>query len=158
MGESIASRRRIIDGCVRIDFCCNDPDNGLFAHAVCQIHLPDQLLELTAKQWGILSFRGCPRFAEVKGGIRLSGKTWPIVASKEWYGNWCWNSYWMRDHVARQFLVWLHGRRLFNCECGETRLFNLWKRAEPLPLEPEKEHPNGLGRLLLKSMLAEARS
>lgn len=143
---------------VRIDFACNDPDNGLFAYAVCQIHLPDQLLELGAKQWSLLSFRGCPRFAEVSGGIRLSGKTWPIVRSIEWYGNWCWNAYFMRDQVARQFLVWLHRRDLFQCECGETRLYNLWKRREPLPLEPEKEHANGLGRLLIKSMLAERRA
>lgn len=139
---------------VRIDFCCNDPDNGLFAHAVCQIQLPDQLLELVAKQWSITSFRGCPRFAEVPGGIRLSGKRWPIVRSIEWYGNWCWNAYWMKDQVARQFLMWLHRRRLFQCECGEERLANLWELDMPLDLEPDKEHPSGLGRLLVKSMLA----
>ncbi len=144
----------------RIDFACNEPDNGMFDHCVCQIHLPDQLLELTAKNWCITSNRGLPRFAEVIEdqrvvAIRLSGKRWPIVRSKEWYGNWCWNAYWMRDQVARQFLVWLHRRGLFQCELGETRFYHLWKRKEPLPLEPDKEHPSGLGRLLVKSMLAE---
>lgn len=141
---------------IRIDFACNDPNNGAFAGRVAQIHLPDQLLELTANAWNILSFNGCPRLREDGNWIVLSGKRWPTVRVKEWYGNWCWNAYWMHDQVARQFLVWLHGRRLFHCECGETRLFNLWKRDEPLDLEPERADPRGLGRLLVKAMLGEA--
>jgi hypothetical protein len=115
---------------IRIDMACNDPDNGLFAGRVAMIHLPDQLLELTANEWNILSFRGCPRLREEPGAIILSGKRWPIVRAKEWYGNWCWNAYWMQPQAAKQFLVWLHGRGLFHCETGETWACELWDLAD----------------------------
>jgi hypothetical protein len=143
---------------IRIDMACNDPDNGLFAGRVCQIALPDGLLELTANAWGVLSFRGCPKLVEKGSAIRLAGKQWPIIRSEEWVGNWCWNGYWMRDQAARQFLVWLHARGLFHCEAGELRLSNAWDQPLPLDLEPDREHPVGLGRLLVKAMLAEDRA
>jgi hypothetical protein len=148
---------------IRVDIACNNPDNGLFWGRVAQIALPDQLLELTAKQWRITTPRGCPTMSEITNAagrlvaIKLAGKHWPVTRSREWYGNWCWNAYWMTDQTARQFFVWLHGRRLFNCETGETRLFNCWKAPDQLPLEPEKRDPAGLGRLLVKAMLAERR-
>lgn len=133
---------------IRIDICCNDPDNGLFDHVARQIDLPDNLMELEARYYD-----RPPRFVDLGGAFRLAGKRWPYVQSKEWVGNWCWNAYWLEEPVARAFLIWLHGRKLFDCTCGEQRLFNVWKLDEPLDLDP-----NGLGRLLLKAMLAEARA
>lgn len=132
---------------VRIDIACNDPDNGCFAGCAQMIELPDGLMELEAR-----SYDRPPRFADLGGAFRLAGKRWPYQRSKDWFGNWCWNAYWLTDADARAFLIWLHGRKLFDCTCGEERLFNIWKLDQPLDLDP-----NGLGRLLLKSMLAEAR-
>ena len=120
---------------IRIDIACNDPDNGLFQHRVTEIQVAGQMLELVAKQWGLLSPNRCPRFEEKSGAIVLSGKRWPIVRSREWFGNWCWNAYWFEVETARDFLQWLHRRRLFNVECGDSGLFDMWKADAPLRLD-----------------------
>jgi hypothetical protein len=112
---------------VKIDLACNDPDNGLFWDRVEQINI-GELLVLSA-------LRTPPTLRELPGAIRLAGKRWPVLGSKDWVGNWCWNRYVLDLDVAADFLVWLHGRRLFNCDQAETRLFNLWRLPEPLPRE-----------------------
>lgn len=127
---------------VRIDFACNDPDNGLFAHCVEQIQLPDQLLELSAK-----SMRP-PRFAERPNAIRVCRRWWPTKRSTGWYGNWCWDAHWFDASVATELICAIHKSRLFCCDEGETRLYNLWQLDEPLDAE-------FLNRMLVKSMLAE---
>jgi hypothetical protein len=114
---------------IRIDFACNDPDNGNFAGRVAQIHVGDAL-ELVARNWNILSFNGCPRFRVDRRFIVLSGKRWPIVQSVDWYGNWCWNAYWFEPDVAADFLVWLRGRDLFQCEGGDVIACDSWERNE----------------------------
>jgi hypothetical protein len=134
--------------CIRIAFACNDPDNGIFAGRISQIALPDGLMELEARSWD-----RPPRFRDEGRAIVLAGKRWPVQFVKTWYGNWCRNAYWLTEPDARAFLIWLHGRKLFDCSCGEQRLFNIWRLDAPLDLDP-----NGLGRLLLKSMLAERRA
>lgn len=110
----------------RVDVVCNDPDNGLFAHCAQQIQIGSQLIELEAKDW----FRP-PRFVEISGAFRLSGKVWPICGSQDWVGNWCWNGYWMDIPVIVDFLAWLHGRDLFSLTCGEDRVFTRWGWREP---------------------------
>jgi hypothetical protein len=135
---------------VRIDLACNDPDNGIFAGRLCQVNV-GRLLDLTARNWSITSFRGCPSLREGRDVIAVSGKRWPIVRSEEWVGNWCWNGYWMREQVARQFLVWLHGTGRFQCEGGDSDWASAWDEPSPLPLEPDKDEQadlSGLGRLL----------
>jgi hypothetical protein len=117
---------------IRIDMACNNPDNGNFVGRVCQIQLPNGALELTAKAWNITSFTGCPKLDESSSKVVLSGKAWPIVRSKEWFGNWCWNAYWFESREALNFLVWLHGRSLFRCEGGWSDLCDVW--AKPLPI------------------------
>ena len=135
---------------IRIDMACNDPDNGVFAGQVCAISLAHDLLELEATAWTITSFRGCPTLKETSGGIRLSGKPWPVVRSKEWIGNWCWNAYWMDEEIAADFAVWLHRRGMFRPDNGEARLFEMWESR--MPLDREFVH-----RQLVKATLAEQR-
>src|SRR5579875_3760956 len=96
---------------IRLDIACNDADSGLFAGRAQMIELPDGLMELEARHYD-----RAPTFLEVSNStFRLAGKRWPFVRSKEWVGNWCWNAYWLEEPVARAFLIWLHGRRLFQC-------------------------------------------
>ena len=105
---------------VMIDMACNDPDSGLFNHCVEQISLGYEFLELE------LGKAVPPRFAEFDQSIRLSGRKWPIIGSTYGVGNWCWNGYWMAIPVAVDFLTWLHGKQIFHCTSGETRLSNIW--------------------------------
>lgn len=118
----------------RIDFACNDPDNGNFAGRVCMIHLPNGALELTANAWGITSFRGCPKFGyALNADIRLSGRQWPTTDRKCWYGNWCWDAHWFEAAVAHEFLEWVRHRGMFHCEGGLVTLCDAWEAPEPLP-------------------------
>lgn len=112
---------------IRIDVACNDPDNGRFAGRAEMIQVGLPFLELTARR------EPAPRFVEIPGRFRLSGRTWPVANSREWFGNWCWNAYWLELPHAVDFLIWLHGRELFHCDQAEARLFSLWHGRKPLP-------------------------
>jgi hypothetical protein len=121
---------------VMIDIACNDPDNGLFAGRAEMIEIGTDFIELEV--------RGAPpRFIDDGAGtsnlIYLAGKRWPVIGGKYSVGNWCWNGYWMEIPVAVDFLVWLHGRRLFNLTCGETRIFNMWKSDRSLNNPTDRE-------------------
>lgn len=117
---------------VMIDMACNDPDNGLFNHCVEQISLGYDFLELECVK------AIPPRFAELDGAVRLSGRTWPIIDSKYGVGNWCWNGYWIAIPVAVDFLTWLHDKNIFHCTSGETRLFNIWNSPRPFDEDDRK--------------------
>ena len=105
-----------------LDVCCNDPDNGTFdgrAHgrSVGSIELEP--------------LRHPPRFVLTDKGFRLAGKEWPVTASKDWVGNWCWNRYRVSngldtyDVMLARFMFWLKGRKLFTCVSGPDPFF-LW--------------------------------
>ena len=111
---------------VMVDISCNDPDNEVFAGRAVQITCGVDFIELEARR------EPAPWIAELDGAIRLAGKKWPILGSKEWVGKWCWNGYWMKTDVAVDFFVWLHGRKLYQLTTGETRVYNLWKLEQPL--------------------------
>ena len=112
---------------IPLDVCCNDPANGLFDHCAPWLSILD--LELCAKR------DPAPRFVELSGGFRLSGKVWKIDWSKEWHGNWCWNRY--RLYHPRtpggwlmvDFLTWLKKRGLYTPDAGPTELFE-WFSGE----------------------------
>lgn len=123
---------------VSIHMACNNPDNGDFAGRVCQIALPDEAIQLTARAWNIMSYRGCPKLREQQhGNFVLSGKRWSYVRRRSWVGNWCWDGYAMIATQATEFMVWLHKRDLFQCEGGWSDLCEAWDKPAPLVL-PEK--------------------
>ena len=122
---------------ISIHFACNNPDNGDFAGQVCQIALPDGALDLTARAWRITSFRGCPKLRDGMDSFVLAGKRWPVIRRKFWVGNWCWDSFTLTSDKATAFMVWLHGRALFQCEGGWSELCDAWDRPPPLNF-PEK--------------------
>ena len=111
---------------VAIDLACNDPDSGLFAGRIQGVQIyyrcGDPLVELEPRttRAPLLTRLG-------EGRLRISGKSWPIVGSKEWFGNWCWNRYWFDRGVAADLLIWMQARDLFVCSTGELRIFNAWK-------------------------------
>lgn len=110
---------------VMIEVACNDPDNGNFAGRAEQTQIGDQFVELEAKR------EPAPRFVETPRGFRLAGKNWTTYGGKDWFGNWCWNGYWMTIPDAVAFLAWLHQRDLYDLTTGESRIFSRWKWREP---------------------------
>lgn len=113
----------------RIEMSCNNPDNGNFSGFVAAIQVGT--LELMSNSWWLPSRPG-PRLKVEANRFRLAGKWWPYVESKEYFGNWCWDAFWVEPNICVDFLVWLHGRRLMQIEAGEQRVFNLWHRDAPL--------------------------
>lgn len=119
---------------VSVHMACNDPDNGDFTGHVCRISLENNALELTAKAWTITSYRRCPLLRDVTARGRhvfyLSGKPWQYERRQSWVGNWCWEGFALTAPVATEFLVWLHGRGLFQCEGGWVELTEAWDAPE----------------------------
>lgn len=134
---------------VRLDFCCNDPDNGQFAGRIAGVQLPDMDLELAADDMVGPVFRLLPA-DRMRVGRRVFRWEW----SKEWFGNWCWNAYYVEPAVAVELLASLHGSGRFHVECGEERLFAHWKDRRPFDAA-DREF---LERRLIKGMIAEERS
>lgn len=110
---------------IMIDIACNNPDDGIFAGRAEMIEIAGDFLQL--------ELAGCraPKFTDLGDEIRLSRRKWPIVGSKDWIGNWCWNGYWMKIPIAVDFLAWLQTTRIFHCTCGEERAYNIWNSEKP---------------------------
>jgi hypothetical protein len=102
-----------------IDFACNDPDNGMFAGEV-------WCASVTKSGVGcdLETDFGRPfTFSELPGAIRLHRRVFKITGSKEWVGNWCWNSYRLEYPEYKRLLITMaeHGWR---CTGGLTRWTN----------------------------------
>lgn len=115
---------------VRVDICCNDPDNGLFDGRAAAIQLAD--LELAASD-----FRG-PSMRLRDNRIVIAGKHWPFERSKDWFGNWCWNAYWMPLVRAVELLIWAHGRGFWDVEQAEARIYNMWRLDRSLDTHDDR--------------------
>ena len=109
---------------ITLEVACNDPDNGLFDYKAPALNVAGNELEARRLRE--------PRFLEIDGRrpgwnrIRLAGKCWDYNGSKEWYGNWCWNAYYLLPCDLKKtpgwymvdFLKWLRGRELYDCTYG----------------------------------------
>jgi len=111
---------------LRVDFCCNDPDNGLFAGEVeaIQIYDADPVLELEC--WGYPR-----RFRVEVDHIVLSGKRAAYHRVRHGIGNWCWDAYWFEIDVAIALLESMHRRDFFACSLADERLFARWRSRAP---------------------------
>ena len=99
-----------------IDFACNDPDNGLFAGAVGEAMVGDNEIQ-------------CPTvrpvaFSIVQRGerraIRIHRSLFEIKAERKWFGNWCWNRFWLEEAEMQKLLCLLRDKG-WRCTCGEPQ-------------------------------------
>jgi len=126
---------------VRLDVCCNDPDNGIFAHRAEQLQIDTR----DGESIELVSVRDpAPRFTEGALSIRLCRRNWPILGSKEWYGNWCWNAYWLHPAHAVALLAAVKRAGQFNCDCGPSQLYANWNQGDA-PLDRRLWLANLLG-------------
>lgn len=115
---------------MHLHICCNDAVDGLFMHRAEAINIGS--IELEATSWPP------PKFRDDGESICLSGKSWPVLASVDWVGNWCWNGYRLGDgkRAPRWWLVdfvkWLRGRGLFEITSGPEKIFEWWRRERLL--------------------------
>ena len=96
---------------IPVDFACNDPDNGLFAGKVWMAEIDGNELERGA---------GEVRFAETEKGFRIHRREYAAADRKEWFGNWCWNRFWLPVKEANRLAEHLRANG-WRCTCGEVR-------------------------------------
>jgi len=104
---------------IAIDFACNDPDNGLFAHRA----------EMAS--WGECEFEAARngfRFTEIGNAIRIHRRVFPYIGGKERFGNWCWNRYVFDRETGVRLLFAMRGN--WRCTCGPSRLFHWFNGQE----------------------------
>lgn len=89
---------------LRIDICCNDPDNGLFDGRCASIALESSALDLCAQ-----TVRA-PKLRVTADAIFVSGRRYEVLQSKDWLGNWAWNAYWLPLDQALDLLLWTKTR------------------------------------------------
>lgn len=110
---------------VDVHFACNDPDNGRFAGRVglASVTWCKELCELDLDPfWGV-------KFTELDGAIRIHRKVFPIVASKDWVGNWCWNAYRFEYPVYRRLIRTL-AKNGWRCTGGLVRWSDAYDRMK----------------------------
>ena len=113
-----------------LDVCCNDPDNGNFAGVAMQLMIG--CAEFEAIAWDGLGLK-CPKFQLTEQGFKMSGKHFKTLGSKDWYGNWCWNRYWMEGEELVDFVLWMWRRVNFNCSTATEEFCDWFEHADILP-------------------------
>lgn len=106
-----------------LDVACNDGDNGLFAGRA-------EMLSIGEAEFEQAFVGRSPAFTELDGAVRLSGKRWQVIESRQGVGNWCWNRYLLgrvgltpRWYLV-EFVTWLRARRLYRCTTGESAFYD----------------------------------
>lgn len=110
------------------DIACNNPDNGIFAgkaHMITYRLWDGGYCELECDSW----LDGYA-FTETDDGIRLHRRKFKIVGSKEWVGNWCWNSYRMERNEAKRFLGMLRSSGRWHCTHGPCAWYDWFNKTE----------------------------
>ena len=112
---------------VQIDFACNDPDNGAFAYEVAGIQYKfadGEYAEIEPVIWGTYRFTD----RATSGHIRIHRRKYRYQRMKDWYGNWCWNAYWLPRNEAKRLLKDLRDSGRWRCTCAPTRFYDWFNR------------------------------
>ena len=94
-----------------LDVACNDPSNGLMLGYASELSIGDTEFECL----------GQCKFHEGRDFIKIRGKKFPLLKSKDWVGNWCWNRYLLgsmsvsNEDAMVDFVSWLKLRGAFAC-------------------------------------------
>jgi hypothetical protein len=109
----------------RIDVACNDPDNGNFAGRAVRIDYRGN--ELEPDDW----FKGYAFTVDVtRSRFRIHRRWYAFERSKPWYGNWCWDAFWMHPREAKRLLRDLRTSGRWDCTSGLVRFGN-WFTPTP---------------------------
>ena len=94
----------------RIDFACNDPDNGNFAGKVERAcYYIDKHTQVEFETPGLREFKFT--ILADPHRVRIHRREFPYVREKVWFGNWCWNSFVFDRPVAKALLETLRAHR-----------------------------------------------
>ena len=111
-------------------FACNDPDNGVFDGRVALAQYGD--IELEAPNWEGFAFTVGDDW------IRIHRRKFRFIASKDWYGNWCWNVYRLPRPEAKRLIATLRENG-WRCTQGPCRLYDWWNGEGHFTPYPPKQ-------------------
>src|SRR5579863_1112972 len=109
---------------IRVDFACNDPDNGDFAGRVSAVTwrgTGHEGIELAYDYFG-----AGLKFTVERNRLRILRRWYPFERTKAWYGNWCWDAYWFKPAVAKSMLRHFRASGKFQCDGGRALLCDWW--------------------------------
>ncbi len=108
----------------RIDFACNDPQNGAFEGRVRQAEL-EGVLTLEGDLYG-------PGYAFTVLGsrLRLHRKWFTFRRRKVWFGNWAWDGFWFEPREAKRLIRHLRASGRWTVDCGRTKLCEWFERGK----------------------------
>jgi hypothetical protein len=113
-----------------LQLCCNDPDNGMFAGYIENLHIKlacGDPIELSGPRVKVSerALRACGKDAEL---IKIGRVTARKYGGATWVGNWCWDSVKVESEKARQIVNYLKARD-WSCECAPNDFFDRWLDA-----------------------------
>lgn len=116
---------------------CND-DNGMFDGNIRMIDIHDSMMLESCfidDEHGF-DFVGV-EFSLDSGTLVSNGHRFPYVRRLEWCGNMCWDLFVMYALDCQRLLNYLqgaqmHGRRIYTCVEGESRLFEHWNAGRQI--------------------------
>lgn len=106
----------MVKALVPFDVACNDPDNGDFAGRAWMATFGAYSAELEAP------FGREVKFTETDRGFRFLRHEFAVRRTVHWYGNWCWNRYWLTRAEAKRLLGILRAKG-WRCTCGPDRFY-----------------------------------
>lgn len=99
-------------------FCCNDYRNGCFQGWFDVVHVERYEAEIDCSPMVLRDLGG--------GRVRIGRRVFRYTSVVEWYGNWCWDRYWIVD--AHQLIRYLRERGA-RCGAGHSRFYR-WFNAQ----------------------------
>lgn len=114
-----------------VSFACNDPDNGSFAGRAlfCHVEVPKgEYVEFDHDDWK----DGAP-FDFDDATITLDGQKYRFERRKGWYGNWCWDGFWVPREEAIRLLLAMHASQEWHCTAGTVKILDWLERKAPQP-------------------------
>lgn len=119
---------------VRVSFCCNNPNNGVFEGRACAAEVSSAgkgarrpwSFELEHDDWG----RGVRlSIDEEKKTLRINRASVPLIRRQCWLGNWCWDGFVMERPEAFRLLQAMRRSGGWQFVAGPVRLSDWWDGA-----------------------------
>lgn len=108
---------------IRIDFACNNPDNGDFEGRVEMIaYRGEDGLLLTIQTRKGAAFTVDDRW------VRLHRRVVLYRCRKVWHGNWAWDAFWLTPFEAKRLLRAVRASEKWTVDGGDARLVNWFER------------------------------
>lgn len=142
---------------LRADFCCNNPENGNFTGRATAIHLPGINFEHDHVLGVRLSVNRAKMTLRLGGPWKgaTAGRWFTFDGWHQWFGNWCWDAYWLRSAEMISLVRYLMAHPDWRPEGYAVDLMERFQASQALPeaqrLKAEQELASMMGELQVRA-------